>query len=117
MAGFEEAYRFAHRLRDFPIEARPLIKSLMDVAAQEGEDVSKRAVPVRTGHLQSRILFHATTNHGWNFLMRAEADADYATFVEEGTSRMPPQPFIAPGVEHAADEIDTLLGVMVEEYL
>lgn len=117
MAGFEEMYRFAYRLRDFPMEARPLIKSLMDVAAQEGEDVAKREVPVRTGHLQSKILFHATTNRGWNFLMRAEAAADYATFVEDGTSRMPPQPFMAPGVEHASDEIQALLGVMVEEYL
>lgn len=117
MAGFEEAYRFSGRLRDFPMAARPLIKSLMDVAGQEGEGLSKSLVPVRTGNLQSKILFHATTDRGWTFLLKAEADADYATFVEGGTSRMAPRPFMAPGVEHAADEIEALLGIMVEEYL
>ena len=117
MAGFDEAFRFAERLRDFPMRARPLIKELMDEAGREGEAVSKSVVPVRTGYLQSKILFHATTNHGWNFLLRATADANYATFVEGGTSRMAPQPFMAPGIEHASNEIDTLLGMMVEEYL
>lgn len=117
MAGFESAYRFAGRLRDFPVEARPLIKELMDVAGQEGEALSKTLVPVRTGYLQSKILFHATTDHGWTFMLKAEADADYATFVEKGTSRMPPRPFMEPGIEHTADEIEALLGIMVEEYL
>ena len=117
MAGFAEAYRFAGRLRDFPLAARPLIKSLMDTAGAEGEAVSKSVVPVRTGNLQSKILFNATTDRGWTFLLKAEADAEYATFVESGTSRMAPQPFMAPGVEHAADEIESLLGIMVEEYL
>lgn len=117
MSDFSQMYRFSHRLRDFPVRSRPLIKGLMNVAAKEGEAVSKATVAVRTGYLQSKILFHATTDRGWTFLMKAEAAADYATFQEEGTSRMPPRPFMAPGVEHAADEIETLLGVMVEEYL
>lgn len=117
MPGFEEAHRFAGRLRDFPMAARPLIKGLMDEAGQEGEALSKTIVPVRTGNLQSKILFHATTDRGWTFLLKAEADAEYATFVEEGTSRMAPRPFMRPGIEHAAEEIETLLGIMVEEYL
>lgn len=117
MPGFDEAYRFAGRLRDFPVEARPLIKSLMDVAGEEGEDLSKRLVPVRTGNLRDKIAFHATTDRGWTFLLKAEALADYATFVEYGTSRMGPRPFFEPGVEHATDEIESLIGIMVEEYL
>lgn len=117
MPGIYTGMQFAARLRDFPMEARPLIKSLMDVAAEEGEAVSKTRVPVRTGLLQSKIDFRATTNHGWNFRLLAVADTRYASYVEDGTSRMPPRPFIMPGVEHAAAEIEHLLGVMVEEYL
>jgi len=117
MPGFDEMYRFSARLRDFPVEARPLIKSLMDVAGQEGEDLSKRLVPVRSGDLQRSIAYRNTTDRGWTFLMTAEATMDYATFVEYGTSRMGPRPFMEPGVQHAADEIEHLLGIMVEEYL
>lgn len=117
MPGFDEMHRFSARLRDFPVAARPLIKDLMDVAGEEGEAVSKGTVAVRTGLLQSKIKFHATTDRGWTFLLRATADTKYADFVESGTSKMPPRPYMRPGIEHAADEIETLLGVMAEEYL
>jgi HK97 gp10 family phage protein len=117
MAGFEMMYDFAGRLRDFPVQARPLIKAAMDEAGQEGEDYSKSLVPVRTGNLQRSIVFHATTDHGWTFLLKAEVGEEYATFVEYGTSRMPPQPFFEPGVELAADRMEDLLGTMVVKFL
>lgn len=117
MAGVYTPLQFAARLRDFPREARPLIKELMDEAGKEGEDLSKRLVPVRTGALRDSIDYRSTTNRGWNFLLKVEVGADYATFVEYGTSRMSPRPFIAPGVELATAEIETAIGLMVEEYL
>ena len=117
MAKIYTAERFAARLRDFPMESRPLIKTLMAEAGQEGEALSKALVPVRTGALRDSIRFRTTTERGWTFLLLAQATMDYASFVEYGTSRMAPRPYFEPGVEHAADEIETLLGLMVEEYL
>ena len=117
MPGIYTPLTFAARLRDFPMASRPLIKELMDEAAQTGARLSRDLVPVDTGFLQSSIKFHATTNHGWAFLLKAMADADYATFVEGGTSRMAPRPFLQPGVELAADQIEILLGEMVDEFL
>ena len=117
MPGIYTPETFAARLRDFPVESRPLIKALMDDAAETGLNVATRLVPVDTGVLHDSIKFRATTNHGWAFLLKAEASADYATFVEEGTSRMPPRPFLQPGVEAAADQIEDLIGIMVDEFL
>lgn len=117
MPGIYTPLTFAARLRDFPMASRPLIKELMDEAAQTGQALSQREVPVDTGTLRDSIAFRATTNHGWAFLLKAVAGADYATFVEEGTSRMPPRPFLMPGVELAADQIEVLLGEMVDEFL
>ena len=114
MPGIYTPTAFAARLRDFPMESRPLIKELMDEAARTGEALSKQLVPVKTGDLKRSIAFHATTNHGWTFLLQAQATMDYATFVEGGTSRMGPREFMRPGVELAADQIEILLGEMVD---
>lgn len=114
MAGFEESYRFAARLRDFPVEARPLIKATMNEAGEEGEAYSKMLAPVRTGNLRNLIEFRAATDNGWTFLMLAAARAEYSTFVEYGTSQMAPQPFFNPGVELAADHIEDRLGFIME---
>ena len=117
MPGIYVPTTFAARLRDFPMEFRPLIKSLMDDAARSGEMLSQRLVPVATGDLLASIAFRATTNHGWNFILKAEATEDYASFVESGTSRMAPRPYLMPGVELAADQVELLIGEMVDEFL
>lgn len=114
MPGIYTPTAFAARLRDFPMESRPLIKELMDEAARTGKVLSQKLVPVDTGDLKNSIKFHATTNHGWTFLLQAEAGMYYASFVEGGTSRMGPRPFLQPGVDLAADQIEILLGEMVD---
>lgn len=111
MAGFDEAFRFSARLRDYPVRVRPIVKAVMQQAAEQGEAYSKMLVPVKSGDLQRSIKFHGTSDRGWTLLMMAEASMDYATFVEYGTSRMGPRPFMMPGVELAADYIEDTLGI------
>lgn len=113
MAGFDEMYAFSARLRDYPAEMRPQIKATMRDAGEQGEQYSKMLVPVRTGTLRGSISFRTTSDRGWTLLLLAEATADYATFVENGTSRMAPQPFMMPGVELAAAVIEDELGLVV----
>ena len=114
MAGFSEMYLFAERLRDFPAEARPMIKAVMNEAGDQGEAYSKMLVPVKSGDLMRSINFHPTSDRGWTLLLMAEASMNYATFVEGGTSRMPPRPFMLPGVELAADYIEDNLGLIMQ---
>ena len=114
MPGIYTPVQFAARLRDFPVESRPLIKALMEDAAQSGETLSKRLVPVDTGALRDSIGYRVTSERGWNFLLQAQATMYYASFVEGGTSRMGPRSYMRPGVELAADQIEILLGEMVD---
>lgn len=117
MAGFEQAYRFSARLRDYPVAVRPLVKAVMAEAGEQGEEYSRMLVPVKSGDLQRSIAFRTTSDRGWTLLMLAEATMDYATFVEFGTSRMGPRPFMMPGVELAADYIEDHLGLVVDRTL
>ncbi|WP_347042022.1 HK97-gp10 family putative phage morphogenesis protein [Brachybacterium nesterenkovii] len=62
--------------------------------AMDTQADAQRFAPVDTGNLRSSIN---TTTQG----LRAEvtATADYAVFVENGTSRMAPRPFMGPATE------------------
>ena len=77
------------------------------------EDVAKSLAPVRTGYLRSRIR--------WHFIDALSAelvcDAEYAAYVEYGTSRMMPRAYVRPAMYAAeqqlwrnlADEIERVL--------
>jgi hypothetical protein len=114
MPGFEEMYRFSARLRDYPLEMRPLVKIAMQDAAAQGEQYSRMLVPVKTGKLRDSIAFRGTSDRGWDLLIKAAATMDYATFVEYGTSRFGPRPFMMPGVELAADVLEDQLGIVLK---
>ena len=69
-------------------------KALFDI-----ERGAKQRAPVDTGFLRNSIVTHLSIAN-----MRANggevvAEADYSVFVEYGTSRMAPQPFMNPALE------------------
>lgn len=57
--------------------------------------------PVRTGNLQGSINAGGIGN-----MVYAEATAEYAQYVEYGTSRMSAQPFFEPALEEALAELE-----------
>ena len=61
-------------------------------------EVATDLVPVDTGYLQSTI--HATTSGGSADFF---ADAEYAQYVEYGTSKMGAQPYFEPALDEALD--------------
>lgn len=63
-------------------------------AMQPAFDLARRLVPVDTGYLKSTIRTEADAEEG-----RLIADADYAGYVEFGTSRMAAQPYLRPAAE------------------
>jgi HK97 gp10 family phage protein len=66
----------------------------IDVVGADIEDMAKTLVPVRTGYLKSTI-YHRV--EGMN--LEVGAEADYAVYVECGTSRMRAQPYLRPAVD------------------
>jgi HK97 gp10 family phage protein len=65
--------------------------------AVEIADRARALAPVRTGHLRDSIEATETGPYEWD----VAANADYAQFVELGTSRMAPQPFLLPAAQQA----------------
>ncbi len=67
---------------------------------------AKGNVPVRTGELKNSIGVQYSAT-GLQFDL--EAEADHAAYVEYGTSRMAPRPFVGPAVERAGRELQAKL--------
>lgn len=58
-------------------------------------DTARRIVPVDTGFLRDSILVNRLEEAaGWSI----EVKAPYASFVEYGTRKMRPQPFLRPAI-------------------
>lgn len=61
---------------------------------------AKRKVPVRTGKLRDSIDAEVSRK-GWTIEVDIWASEPYAAFVENGTSKSPPQPFMKPAKQEA----------------
>jgi len=79
-----------------------IVARLKEVWTGELEAVGRAMVeyaqgicPVRTGYLRSTIYFHTVSPLSFEF----GASASYAVFVEMGTYRMAPRPFIRPALD------------------
>lgn len=68
-----------------------------------GEAIAKQLAAVDTGFMKS-VVTHEFRGDGRSGEMEGEwgDEADYAPFVEGGTSRMAPQPFIGPSLDAVA---------------
>ncbi len=57
--------------------------------------IAKLKVPVDTGNLRSGISISKRDDVGWNL----DIDVPYAAYVEYGTSKMQPQPYVRPAIQ------------------
>lgn len=63
--------------------------------------------PVLTGNLKRSIAFDVHSDNG-GVDIGASADADYAMYVEKGTSKQKAQPFLEPGVMNMLKRIEQI---------
>ena len=74
---------------------------------------AKSWAPVRTGRLRDSIGMSVL-----NRQLEVYAEAEYAAYVEYGTSRMAPRPFLAPAFEaNRPDLVAVLNGELREAFL
>ena len=85
---------------------------LKKVAADIEADAKTRAA-YRTGHLRGSIRGHQVNQHEAHIDVRA----DYAAYVEFGTRKMGPRPFLGPAVDAARPEFEQAIGQAVEQGL
>ncbi|MEV5819300.1 HK97-gp10 family putative phage morphogenesis protein [Micromonospora haikouensis] len=69
-------------------------------STEEGAGVARRMAAVDTGFMRSSVTTSFTGDAG-SGVMDGEwgPEASYAKFVEHGTSRMAPQPFVVPSLD------------------
>ena len=85
---------------DSPV-ARDLAHRAAKVAESAKEHATGRPGPeVRTGHLRDSITWRLRKDDT-GLYADVEAEAEYALFVEEGTRKMRPYPFLRPALEAA----------------
>jgi len=90
-------------------EMKRMVAEELDSTGVEMEGQAREIVPVRTGYLRSTI-YHQVSD----LTLELGASADYAPFVEFGTSRMSAQPFIRPAFDAGQQKLFEALihGVM-----
>ena len=57
---------------------------------------ARRACPVDTGRLRASIVAEPVIKQGDRYVLKVGTNVEYAPYVEFGTSRMRPQPFMRP---------------------
>lgn len=83
---------------------------VVSVTAKRIQDTAKAVAPVQTGNLRDSIVV-STANGGSRAAV--VATASYAGYVEHGTSRVAPQPFMSTATEqHRGEFIDMVKEVI-----
>lgn len=91
--------------RAVPTASRAVAKVALDIEAS-----AKLFAPVDTGNLRNSI----STDHG---VLSAEIGptAEYGAYVEEGTSRMAPQPYMGPAADRNFPRLEAALAAIVDD--
>jgi len=88
------------KLQAFAGKIEGEVEAQLDIVGADMVDLAKSLVPVRTGFLRDSI-HHLVTGFNLDFL----ADAEYALYVEMGTYRMAPRPFMRPALDGSQQKI------------
>lgn len=95
-----EVRHLAFDLGKAPAAVEEKVQRAIAKAAHDVEADAKAIVPVDTGFLKSSIstdIGHLTAEVG--------PTADYGVYVEEGTSRMAPQPYLRPAFDRRKESL------------
>ena len=110
IVGFRE---LEDKLSNLDEKLKRALEEALEEIAEKIRDDAKSFAPVDTGALRKSIRvekkgelqFSVVAGDGGVINPRTGREVDYAGFVEFGTSRMSPQPYMQPALEKNRDEI------------
>ena len=110
IVGFRE---LEDKLSNLDVKLKRALEEALEEIAEKIRDDAKNFVPVDTGSLKKSIRVEkegdlqvsVVAGGGGVINPRTGREVDYASFVEFGTSRMSPQPYMQPALEKNRDEI------------
>lgn len=95
---------FTPKVRGAPALIPEKVQAALEDVMQATAEAARGYCPVRTGYLRSTIYSKVD-----GFNAEVGATADYAAYVELGTSRMSAEPFLRPAFEAMKPEIAAAL--------
>lgn len=106
--GFDDVTRLARDLSTTSRAALPLARAAVTKTAADITADAQAVAPVDTGDLRRSIGYTVTATDG-----AVTADVgptvDYGAYVEFGTSRQSPQPYLTPAFERRTPALDAAL--------
>jgi HK97 gp10 family phage protein len=91
-------FRFIWNGTSVAAQLQAAIEAAMEETAEAMAATAQSRAPVRTGFLRDSIHAEAETTASGS-QVTLSADADYALFVEMGTSRAHAQPYLRPAID------------------
>jgi len=82
-----------------------------EIIGMIAESYAKQSCPVDTGNLRNSIT-HATEDEGRTVVIGSAVE--YAPYVELGTSRQKPQPYLRPAIENHIPEYQAVLQTILQ---
>jgi HK97 gp10 family phage protein len=114
MLGQPDLRRLAMGLAALGPVAHAATRAIIRVGGQSAYTNAKAMAAVRTGHMRSTVYVKYDSD-GLGFELGALAP--YTQFVEYGTSRMPPQPFLVPAFDQSVQISEFAINAMLTRLL
>ena len=104
MTAGNEFRGMADRFRAAPDKAAGMVRAATTKAVVDTQRLARERAPVDTGYLRASIFTREGAQGATGVIVgEVTAGAEYAAYVEHGTSRQRPQPFMRPAYEQARD--------------
>jgi HK97 gp10 family phage protein len=101
-----EALMLKSRIPEIAAELQFLIEGGLAAGAEVVAEAAKQRVPVETGELRDAI--HVDKEPEGVYVIAGDSRTFYAHFVEHGTTRTAPRPFLVPALEASRGEIEKI---------
>ena len=98
MSAFRDSVKVSKRITDLTERQMRNVKEAVEVTQALVINEARALVPVKTGFLQASIGAGEIKISRGGIEAEVRADAEYADFVEFGTSLQDPQPYLGPAL-------------------